>query len=135
MTDPCVLVTGFARQNLHLEVQRFVTEADKRAAVIERVAREEKPGLLYTATRKDADAYAEELKQLRFARRRVPRKEPVSSVREAVRDNSRPPTTGRHQGPRGRVSGPRVAAGVDPSTATASSGTKRRRPDVRPSGH
>jgi ATP-dependent DNA helicase RecQ len=56
------VVTGFARPNLWLEVRRSVTDPEKRAAVLERVAGERFPGLVYTATRKDAEWYANELR-------------------------------------------------------------------------
>jgi ATP-dependent DNA helicase RecQ len=55
------IIAGFDRPNLYLEVLRFLDDASKRRAVIERTAAEPKPGLLYAATRKDAEAYAAEL--------------------------------------------------------------------------
>jgi ATP-dependent DNA helicase RecQ len=61
LRDPLVVVGGFDRPNLTLEVQQFVRDADKRAAVVDAVAELDAPGLLYTATRKDAERYAESL--------------------------------------------------------------------------
>ncbi len=58
------IVTGFDRPNIHLEVIAFQDEADKRRAVVERAAAEPKPGLLYAATRRDAEQYAKELAEL-----------------------------------------------------------------------
>ncbi len=59
--DPVVLVEGFDRPNLYLEVVPHVQEADKHRAVVEQVEGLEKPGLVYVATRKAADTLAEEL--------------------------------------------------------------------------
>ncbi|KUI32513.1 recombinase RecQ [Mycobacterium sp. IS-1742] len=58
LRDPLMVVGGFDRPNLSLEVQQFVRDADKRAAVVDTVVDLEAPGLLYTATRKDAERYA-----------------------------------------------------------------------------
>ncbi|MDQ1646430.1 MAG: ATP-dependent helicase RecQ, partial [Cryptosporangiaceae bacterium] len=57
------VITGFARPNLWLEVRRSVTDPEKRAAVLDRVTAERFPGLVYTATRKDAEWYADALRQ------------------------------------------------------------------------
>jgi ATP-dependent DNA helicase RecQ len=57
------VITGFARPNLWLEVRRSVTDPEKRAAVLDRVTAERYPGLVYTATRKDAEWYADALRQ------------------------------------------------------------------------
>ncbi|KUI38390.1 recombinase RecQ [Mycobacterium sp. IS-1496] len=61
LRDPLMVVGGFDRPNLTLEVQQFVRDADKRAAVVDAVVDLEAPGLLYTATRKDAERYADAL--------------------------------------------------------------------------
>ncbi len=61
MRDPAVVVAGFDRPNLHLTV-RFGTDEDNRArAVTEWVTARTGPGLLYVATRKDAERYAGDL--------------------------------------------------------------------------
>jgi ATP-dependent DNA helicase RecQ len=59
--DPVEIVASFDRPNLNLEVARFQDDADKRGEVVRRVAGEAKPGLVYVATRKDAETYAREL--------------------------------------------------------------------------
>ncbi|MFJ8588822.1 RecQ family ATP-dependent DNA helicase [Streptomyces sp. NPDC093595] len=64
MEDPALVVAGFDRPNIGLHVRRFEDDDAKRAAVVERAAAEPKPGIVYTATRKDAEAYAGELARL-----------------------------------------------------------------------
>ncbi|OBF55362.1 RecQ family ATP-dependent DNA helicase [Mycolicibacterium monacense] len=61
LRDPLMVVGNFDRPNLTLEVEQFVRDADKRAAVVDTVAGLEVPGLVYTATRKDAERYADAL--------------------------------------------------------------------------
>ncbi|MGE2714777.1 RecQ family ATP-dependent DNA helicase [Mycolicibacterium litorale] len=61
LRDPLMVVGNFDRPNLTLEVQQFLRDADKRTAVVDTVAELTGPGLLYTATRKDAERYAEAL--------------------------------------------------------------------------
>jgi ATP-dependent DNA helicase RecQ len=61
MKDPLVLVHGFDRANIRLDVVRHLDDRDKRNAVIEQVAELKGPGLLYAATRKDTEAYAAEV--------------------------------------------------------------------------
>ena len=61
MRDPFVLVRGFDRPNLWLGVERFHEEDKKRAALLERVAEAEPPGIVYVATRRAAEELAEEL--------------------------------------------------------------------------
>lgn len=61
LRDPRIVVGGFDRPNLRLESRQFVKDADKRAAVVETVAGLAGPGLLYTATRRDAERYAADL--------------------------------------------------------------------------
>ncbi|MCD0483665.1 RecQ family ATP-dependent DNA helicase [Streptacidiphilus sp. ASG 303] len=64
MRDVHEVVAGFDRPNIHLEVVPFRDDEVKRRAVVERAAAEPKPGIVYAATRKDAEAYAEELAAL-----------------------------------------------------------------------
>lgn len=65
MRDPAVVVQGFDRPNIHLEVVRETDGADaKRAVVVERAATAAKPGIVYVATRRDAEAYADDLSHL-----------------------------------------------------------------------
>ncbi|MBD1543962.1 ATP-dependent DNA helicase RecQ [Arthrobacter sp. IA7] len=61
MKDPLVLVHGFDRPNIRLDVVRHLEDRDKRRAVVEHVAELKGPGLLYAATRKDTETYAAEL--------------------------------------------------------------------------
>lgn len=58
-----VLVQGFDRPNIWLEVRRFEAEAEKTEALIDQVVRAKKPGLVYVATRKNAESLAEALKE------------------------------------------------------------------------
>lgn len=62
LREPTVVIGGFDRPNLRLVVERYLDEENKRSAVIDWVAALPGPGLLYTATRKDAEAYAESLR-------------------------------------------------------------------------
>lgn len=64
LADPFVLVHGFDRPNIHLAVETFQDEEAKRGAVVLRAAGEAKPGLVYVATRKEAEYYAEALAEL-----------------------------------------------------------------------
>ncbi|MCQ6269023.1 RecQ family ATP-dependent DNA helicase [Pseudarthrobacter sp. R1] len=61
MKDPLVLVHGFDRPNISLDVVRHQEDKGKRKAVLEQVgalARDDGQGLLYAATRKDTEKYA-----------------------------------------------------------------------------
>ena len=58
MRDARVLVEGFDRPNIWLGVARYEREADKRAALIARVAEAEKPGVVYAATHAIAEEIA-----------------------------------------------------------------------------
>jgi ATP-dependent DNA helicase RecQ len=62
MADPVRIVTGFDRPNLELEVKRFTEARYKVKAVVERVAELEGSGLVYAATRRSTEEYAEELR-------------------------------------------------------------------------
>ena len=66
LRDHREVVTSFDRPNLHLAVERFTDDAGKRAAVVDHVrAMAAEPttgrGLVYTASRRDAEAYAAEI--------------------------------------------------------------------------
>jgi superfamily II DNA helicase RecQ len=61
MRRPNVLARGFDRPNLRLAARQFTGDDEKRRAVVEHVAAEPGCGLLYVATRKDAERYASEL--------------------------------------------------------------------------
>jgi ATP-dependent DNA helicase RecQ len=58
MTDPRVIVQGFDRPNIWLGVERFQDEDEKREALLHRVKAAEKPGIIYTATRKRSEELA-----------------------------------------------------------------------------
>ncbi|MER7796750.1 RecQ family ATP-dependent DNA helicase [Microbacterium sp. NPDC096154] len=61
MHDPHVLIGDMDRPNIALAVRRHVDDDNKRRAVVEETAALAHPGLLYTATRRDAERYAAEL--------------------------------------------------------------------------
>jgi ATP-dependent DNA helicase RecQ len=61
LRDHAEVVASFDRPNLHLEVVRFQSDADKRRELVARASAMAGPGLVYVATRKDADAYAGQL--------------------------------------------------------------------------
>jgi ATP-dependent DNA helicase RecQ len=63
MKDPLVLVRGFDRPNISLDVVRHHEDKGKRNAVLEQVAAlaRDGQGLLYAATRKDTERYAAKL--------------------------------------------------------------------------
>ena len=63
MPDALVLTHGFDRPNIHLAVRRHEQEADKVAAVLDDVTSLTKPGLLYVATRKATEVFAERLRE------------------------------------------------------------------------
>ncbi|MFC4397762.1 RecQ family ATP-dependent DNA helicase [Arthrobacter sedimenti] len=65
MKDPLVLVRGFDRPNIRLDVVRHHEDKGKRKAVLEQVAdlAGKGQGLLYAATRKDTEKYAAKLAQ------------------------------------------------------------------------
>ncbi|MDQ1052876.1 ATP-dependent DNA helicase RecQ [Arthrobacter sp. SORGH_AS 212] len=63
MKDPLVLVHGFDRPNINLDVVRHHGDKDKRSAVLHQVAglARDGQGLVYAATRKDTEKYAAKL--------------------------------------------------------------------------
>ncbi|WP_091227196.1 RecQ family ATP-dependent DNA helicase [Microbacterium sp. 3J1] len=61
MTDVDVQVHGVDRPEIRLVVDRHESEAHKRAAVIEEARTWTAPGLVYVATRKETESYAEEI--------------------------------------------------------------------------
>lgn len=63
MKDPLVLVHGFDRPNISLDVVRHHGDKDKRSAVLHQVAglARDGQGLVYAATRKDTEKYAAKL--------------------------------------------------------------------------
>ncbi|MGW0915408.1 RecQ family ATP-dependent DNA helicase [Streptomyces sp. NPDC002784] len=63
MRDAHAVTTGTDRPTIHLAVRTFTDDPAKREAVARWTAGERGPGILYTATRKDAETYAERLRQ------------------------------------------------------------------------
>lgn len=63
LRDPVVIATGFDRPNIRLEVEQHVDDKDKRAAVLDAVTEMAGPGLVYVATRKDAERCAAALQE------------------------------------------------------------------------
>ncbi|WP_210481456.1 RecQ family ATP-dependent DNA helicase [Naasia sp. SYSU D00948] len=61
MRSPQLITRGYDRPNIRLEVVRHQEERQKREAVIAQVMELPKPGLLYVATRRATEEYAEEL--------------------------------------------------------------------------
>jgi ATP-dependent DNA helicase RecQ len=66
LRDHREVIASFDRPNLRLSVERFTEDADKRQAVVARTRtlgtdHTTRSGLVYVASRKDADYYAEEL--------------------------------------------------------------------------
>jgi len=61
MRDATTIVTGFARDNIALDVVRHVEARDQRAAVLEAAEHAEGPGIVYCRTRPTAEEYAAEL--------------------------------------------------------------------------
>ncbi len=58
MRDPAVVVRGFDRPNIWLDVETFTSEEAKREALVLRAAGELKPGIVYAATRRRAEELA-----------------------------------------------------------------------------
>jgi ATP-dependent DNA helicase RecQ len=56
LRDPNILVRGFDRPNLYLRVDTFQSEDDKMSGLLRRIRFAEKPGIVYVATRKNAEA-------------------------------------------------------------------------------
>ncbi|WP_206474259.1 ATP-dependent DNA helicase RecQ [Dietzia sp. KRD202] len=61
MSDALVLAGGFDRSELHLAVRRHVEDDGKQDAVVERAVELGGPGLVYTATRRSTEEYAERI--------------------------------------------------------------------------
>jgi ATP-dependent DNA helicase RecQ len=59
LRDPAVVVQGFDRPNITLEVRTFREERDKRAALIEAVRSLAGDGIVYVATRRETEELAE----------------------------------------------------------------------------
>jgi ATP-dependent DNA helicase RecQ len=62
MRDPAVVVRGFDRPNIHLAVTPFLSEHDKRTALVDACLDAVGPGIVYAATRKASEDLAGELR-------------------------------------------------------------------------
>uniref|UniRef100_Q02B27 ATP-dependent DNA helicase RecQ n=1 Tax=Solibacter usitatus (strain Ellin6076) TaxID=234267 RepID=Q02B27_SOLUE len=62
LRDPEIFVRGFDRPNIYLRVDHFKTEAEKRDALVHRAVWADKPGIIYTGTRKAAEEIARALR-------------------------------------------------------------------------
>lgn len=62
LRDPAIVVASFDRPNLRLVTERHLDADDKRSAVLDALPGLPTPGLLYVATRKEAESYAEALR-------------------------------------------------------------------------
>lgn len=62
MVEPQIVVRGFDRPNIHLSVHRYEEEDDRRDELRRIVGAATHPGIVYVATRKDAEALTEELR-------------------------------------------------------------------------
>jgi ATP-dependent DNA helicase RecQ len=58
MREPRIVVHGFDRPNIHLAVEGFSDEEEKRQTLIARVVDAPKPGIVYAATRKHTEELA-----------------------------------------------------------------------------
>jgi ATP-dependent DNA helicase RecQ len=63
MRDPVVLVRGFNRSNIRLAVRRVAEEDTKLADLLEWVAEAAKPGIVYVATKRQAEELARALSE------------------------------------------------------------------------
>jgi ATP-dependent DNA helicase RecQ len=64
MRAPEVVVRGFDRPNIWLDVETFTSDEKKREALVLRAAGELKPGIVYAATRKRAESLAEAIAEI-----------------------------------------------------------------------
>ena len=58
MRDTALIVRGFDRPNIHLEVDRFHSESSHERGLIGRIEAAAKPGIVYTATRRRSEELA-----------------------------------------------------------------------------
>ena len=65
MRNPAVFLSGFDRPNIFLRVDHFKTEDEKLDAIVRRVGWADKPGIVYVATRKNAETIMKALAECR----------------------------------------------------------------------
>jgi ATP-dependent DNA helicase RecQ len=63
MRKPRVFIGGFDRPNIRLRVDHFEEEQDKRAAITHQIRWAGKPGIVYTATRREAEEIMHDLEE------------------------------------------------------------------------
>ena len=73
LDDPLLVVRGVDRPNIDLEVTRWGSDEEKRRGVLELLPTLPRPGLLYAATRREAEEYGDELLGAGHARRGLSR--------------------------------------------------------------
>lgn len=61
LRDPHLVVTGFDRPNIHLAVERFVDDRARRERLMEWVATQPAPGIVYAPTRRTTEEIADAL--------------------------------------------------------------------------
>ena len=61
MRDPQIFVHGFDRPNLWLGVETAASESKKRAMLLDRIRKSERPGIVYASTRRHAEEINDEL--------------------------------------------------------------------------
>ena len=111
LDDPAQVVRGFDRPNLFLEVIRPRSDELKRDEVVTRAMVEAKPGIVYAATRKDAEFYAAQLAELNVS---------AAAYHAGMRAKARE-----------RVHNEFLAGTVDVVVATTAFGMGIDKPDVR----
>lgn len=67
MDQPLELVLGFDRPNISLHVLRFESEEAQRDCLLEEVVAADKPGIVYTGTRRSCEAMTQSLAELGIA--------------------------------------------------------------------
>jgi ATP-dependent DNA helicase RecQ len=67
MREPRVFVHGFDRPNIWLGVETAASESKKRAMILDRIRKTERPGIVYANTRKHAEEINDELNNVGIA--------------------------------------------------------------------
>ncbi|MEU7836249.1 RecQ family ATP-dependent DNA helicase [Nonomuraea sp. NPDC049129] len=111
LKDPVQIVRGFDRPNIRLEVRRFVGDDDKSRALAEHAASLDGLGLVYVATRREAEEYA--------------------ALLTGMGRHAEPYHAGMRAAERTRVHALFTAGEVDTVVATSAFGMGIDRPDVR----